>query len=525
MASKSAESERREDGFVVVDGRDVSDFVRLCRHSGRRKLKKTMSLSRVVRNLAFHFWGKSAHEGYKLSMAWCWCCRATDGCAYALVANGAYSVFDDAESFVTSSGEEMLSGVVMGRVKKSDGPDFNKFAVFCKRFRISHCDQEQKTLIIDRTSARLTTSNFHYINEFDLFHFVTEQMIEKMEECVKRLQRESTGEAALFFCEPMDPDENVRLRQINVTERLGYGSFSQVFAGHFAKRTRDTKGDDEKIAIKVASSKGTEALKSEFRILQKLHRCGVPNVINLISDSLLFEYVTRLPVMLMEYGVYSIADLVNDREKTLSLATVRSIVRGLLTCIMHCHRHNILHLDIKAKNVVLKKIDRGGDRFEYETRVIDWGLSRVVANPKELWKKKCIGTIYWRSPEMVFGADYAGEIEKSDVWGCGCVLAYMLAGSNPFEPPEGADRGKTRDLELRYILNVVGTKEFPWSLEKLELGDDVRSTPAKWREICAAFGSELTSEVCVALTEMLRCDPKRRVTAESALKCPFFSDD
>lgn len=117
--------------------------------------------------------------------------------------------------------------------------------------------------------------------------------------------------------------------------------------------------------------------------------------------------------------------------------------------IEYAHSRGVLHRDLKPENIMLGKFG--------ETLVVDWGLAKAVdrqeiANPSHeetllphsgngstpTQLGRAIGTPSYMSPEQAAGR--VNELgPKSDVYGLGATLYYMLAGRPPFT---GQDVGR-----------------------------------------------------------------------------------
>lgn len=93
-------------------------------------------------------------------------------------------------------------------------------------------------------------------------------------------------------------------------------------------------------------------------------------------------------------------------------------MKQLLRGLDYCHRHGILHRDIKSSNLlagsdgILKIADFGLANF-YNQRQVEPMTNRVV-------------TLWYRPPELLLGATRYGT--AIDLWSTGCVLAEFYAG-------------------------------------------------------------------------------------------------
>lgn len=86
----------------------------------------------------------------------------------------------------------------------------------------------------------------------------------------------------------------------------------------------------------------------------------------------------------------------------------------------YSERH-VIHRDIKPENLML---DRWG-----KVKVMDFGLARVTGQQRITVAKTLVGSIYYASPEQVWGYPLDN---RSDIYALGVVLYEMLCGHRPF---------------------------------------------------------------------------------------------
>ena len=87
----------------------------------------------------------------------------------------------------------------------------------------------------------------------------------------------------------------------------------------------------------------------------------------------------------------------------------------------HVHSKRIIHRDIKAQNIFLKK--------NGIVKLGDFGISKSLTCSFEL-ARTVIGTPYYLSPEIVKNSPYSF---KTDVWSLGVLLYQMCALKMPFD--------------------------------------------------------------------------------------------
>ena len=95
-----------------------------------------------------------------------------------------------------------------------------------------------------------------------------------------------------------------------------------------------------------------------------------------------------------------------------------NIIEGIYNWLLFLYKNGIIHLDIKAKNIIMK------DNIPY---IIDFGLSKIM--PKNNLCYENYVTLEYIAPEIFEGKDYN---HKCDVWSFGIVLHSLKYGKVPF---------------------------------------------------------------------------------------------
>eukprot|EP00928_Gymnodinium_smaydae_P039095 TRINITY_DN26793_c0_g1_i1.p1 TRINITY_DN26793_c0_g1~~TRINITY_DN26793_c0_g1_i1.p1 ORF type:complete len:571 (-),score=84.62 TRINITY_DN26793_c0_g1_i1:15-1661(-) len=160
---------------------------------------------------------------------------------------------------------------------------------------------------------------------------------------------------------------------------------------------------------------------------------------------------------------------------------MRQILLG--TCYMHSC--GIVHRDLKPENVLL--VLRDVPHLQNELKIIDFGFARDFKPGTRSLETKC-GTPHFIAPEVFFEDAYD---EKCDVWSCGVILYNFLCGDLPFDG---------QDIEA--ILQAAATK-------RPSFDDEV------WRGVSPVAK--------LAVAQMLKTDASKRISAETTLQSPWFS--
>ena len=92
----------------------------------------------------------------------------------------------------------------------------------------------------------------------------------------------------------------------------------------------------------------------------------------------------------------------------------------MVLALGHIHSKNILHRDLKPKNILLTKSN--------VIKIGDFGISKMLDHTFDM-AKTATGTPYYLSPEIIKAEPYNF---KADIWSLGVLLYEMCAFHPPF---------------------------------------------------------------------------------------------
>lgn len=194
-------------------------------------------------------------------------------------------------------------------------------------------------------------------------------------------------------------------------------------------------------------------------------------------------------IVMKYYSGGSLADRIRD-VGTLHEKVAKSVISSLCCALYALHQHDILHLDVKAGNILF---DSDSPRAFTNLKLVDFGGSalrrrsldkELVIDPDAVkeQQRKAMGTYGCMAPER-FDGRYGPE---ADVYGAGVVLYHMVVGEIPFP---GMD---------------------PYQVMVRNMQGDVSFASPKWQRV---------SKKLQHLTErMLDKNPATRITIPEILK-------
>jgi hypothetical protein len=204
-----------------------------------------------------------------------------------------------------------------------------------------------------------------------------------------------------------------------VLARLGGGAQGEVY-----RAVHPLIGKDVvlKIAPREASLSPADAagLVAEGCALAGLSHPGLARVYDL-------DFHERRPFLVLEHVRGRALDQV-AREAPFSPRRAARLVAQVARALAEAHRGGLVHRDLKPANILL------GD--DGRPCVIDFGLARLAqawAPPAEGAGNIC-GTVSFMPAEQAQGRSEQADA-RSDIFGLGAVLYYLLTGQAPFDSP------------------------------------------------------------------------------------------
>ena len=212
---------------------------------------------------------------------------------------------------------------------------------------------------------------------------------------------------------------------------------------------------------------------------------------------LVFEY--------MDKDLKKYMDARGDRGQ-LDAVTIKRFMADLLRGTAFCHENRVLHRDLKPQNLLINT--------KGQLKLADFGLARAFGIPVNTFSNEVV-TLWYRAPDVLLGSrTYNTSI---DIWSAGCIMAEMYTG-RPLFP------GTTNEDQLQKIFRLMGTpseRTWPGISQLPEYKGNFPNYATQSLHILLPQIDNLGLDL---IGKLLQLRPENRISAQEALRHPWFND-
>ena len=212
------------------------------------------------------------------------------------------------------------------------------------------------------------------------------------------------------------------------------GSCGAVYMGKLKKYKKD-------IAIKIM--KKDNSTKNEVSVHAKLKHHKIPSLYGFYPLGKNYSFIA------MEYQKFG--DIDNFKKNTIkrscfSETLINYITGNIVEGLFYLHKNHIIHLDIKAQNILVD------DCINF--KLSDFSISIKYDPKKKFINLPLVGTCYYMSPEVLDKKKISvDDASKIDIYSLGVLLYYLAFDDYPYELKN------VNHKDFKGILNNIKEKE------------------------------------------------------------------
>ncbi|KAK9841856.1 hypothetical protein WJX81_007585 [Elliptochloris bilobata] len=312
---------------------------------------------------------------------------------------------------------------------------------------------------------------------------------------LERMQR-LLGDRVFLDAVSGPPRHRAAMHKYRLLSKKGEGTFSEVLK---AQCLRSAKY----VAIKVMKNHFDSLEQVDnLREVQALRRLSHPNIITLLE--VLFDAASGKLALVFELMEQNLYELIQGRAGGMSEEALKRLMFQLLQALAHMHRNGIFHRDVKPENILVTRDS---------LRLADFGSCRGMHAKAPF--TEYISTRWYRAPECLLTDGY--YTQKMDMWGAACVFFEVLTLCPLFPGTNELDQvGR-----ITAVLGVPPAALLAAFARRSQHAAGLQLAPAHVSGL-AALVPRLGPVGLDLLTRLLAYDPAERLSAEQALRHPYF---
>ena len=210
--------------------------------------------------------------------------------------------------------------------------------------------------------------------------------------------------------------------EIYLNKIIGKGSYSNIYMGRIIDKKIILEKSLPSDIIAIKKIQTNKMITDEIDIMQKIMK--ISNMCNNIIKCIDIIEELNYIYIIMEYCIDG--DLSNIIGKPIKENIVKYYFKQLVNALFYLNKNNIIHRDIKPKNILLKNNKK-------DLVLCDFGFARI----KTIRRVKTIcGSPLYMAPELLEEKTYTDIV---DVWAIGMILYEMIYGNHPYKDCKDID--------------------------------------------------------------------------------------
>ncbi len=210
--------------------------------------------------------------------------------------------------------------------------------------------------------------------------------------------------------------------EIYLNKIIGKGSYSNIYMGRIIDKKIISEKSLTSDIIAIKKIQTNKMINDEIDVMQKIMK--ISNICNNIIKCIDVIEELNYIYIIMEYCIDG--DLSNIIGEPIKENIVKYYFGQLVNALFYLNKNNIIHRDIKPKNILLKNNRK-------DLVLCDFGFARI----KTVRRVKTIcGSPLYMAPELLDEKTYTDIV---DVWAIGMILYEMIYGKHPYKDCKDID--------------------------------------------------------------------------------------
>ena len=239
--------------------------------------------------------------------------------------------------------------------------------------------------------------------------------------------------------EEIPADLLIPYRDLKMEERVGAGSFSQIYQGRWKhtivaiKELTGIKGllanleaetnsqvSEDDLRDTTDAQKLVNEFRSEVLVMSRLHH---PNILLLVGACSDFPHLCIVTEYLRHGSLYD-ALHARDRKELITSHLQVQWLSETASGMNYLHQQGLMHRDLKSLNVLLDDV--------WHAKLCDFGLAKVLGDASQQRNMTSgIGSILWMAPELLMEDEYSFS---ADVYSWGIVAWEIMSPGEQLYP-------------------------------------------------------------------------------------------